>query len=156
MIRQARWILAYGNEKGTIPFQLFKIPGEQDTRRTDIREVSSASLRGHERHFIYVLCRKDTGQPLYVGSSWNPWERNWQRFQRPHFKSDRFFASQGEDSFQLLIIDWVEPRNAASGWYGDAYNRSHCLENFWMKKLKTRAKDGLGGQNTGPAGIPFS
>jgi hypothetical protein len=152
----ARWILAYANKNGVIPFRLFELPGEPNKRVTEVCEATPASLRGHARHYIYVLCLVATGQPVYVGSSWNPWDRNWQRFHRPRFRSDKFFASQGESSFQLLIIDWVEPHDAASGWYGDAYDRSHRLENFWMKKLKTRTKDDLGGKNEGPAGIPFS
>lgn len=152
----ARWISAYANKSGVIPFRLFELLGEPSKRATEVCEATPASLRGHVRHYVYVLCIRATGQPVYVGSSWNPWERNWQRFHRPRFRSDKFFASQGEDFFQLLIIDWVEPHDAASGWYGDAYGRSHRLEDFWMKKLKTRIKDDLGGKNEGPAGIPFS
>jgi len=69
--------------------------------------------------------------------------------------SDNFFATRGQDFFRLEIIDWVKPKGT-NGWYGDVYGKSHRLEDFWMKKLKTRTKDGRGGQNTSPAGIPFS
>ena len=143
--------------KPTIVFHLFRESPRLAEAKSDakILEADPTSLRDHARHYIYVLCDKDSGQPLYVGSSWNPWERNRQRFLRPCFKSDDFFASQCQDSFQLQIIDWVKPKGT-NGWYGDVYGKSHRLEDFWIEKLKTRTKDGRGGQNTAPAGIPFS
>ena len=106
----ARWIKAYANRNGIIPFRLFELPGEPNKRVAEACEATPASLMGHARHYIYALCRIATGQPVYVGSSWNPWDRNWQRFHRPKFRSDKFFAWQGERYFELLIIDWGSAR----------------------------------------------
>jgi hypothetical protein len=129
--------------KPAIVFHLFRESPRLAEAKSDakILEADPTSLRDHARHYIYVLCDKDSGDPLYVGGSWNPWERNRQRFLRACFKSDDFFASQGQDSFQLQIIDWVKPKGT-NGWYGDVYGKSHRLEDFWIKKLKTRTKDG--------------
>jgi hypothetical protein len=111
--------------------------------RNKFKDLSSGRL-------VYAYYWKDTNLPVYVGSTVNLLTRDkaWSKMAKTPKNNSRFgklLHQYGRESFILKIL---EPKTT--------WDASLWLEDYWMKKLKTRTKDGNGGMNNERAEIPWS
>jgi hypothetical protein len=94
------------------------------------------------KRFIYGYDWKETGLPVYTGSSWDASERDKQHSRRVCIPFDKLIAEHGRESFTFRLVETISAKTKQ-----EARERSVERENFWMHERKTWHECGTGGQN---------
>ncbi len=87
--------------------------------------------------FIYVYREKSTGRAVYVGSAFDPEQRDRQHSNGDGLPFDRELKRRGRDAFTFHI---VEALSAPTAWAAEKAGAAR--ENHWMDVLKTFRTEG--------------